>query len=223
MKERPILFSGELVRAILEGRKTVTRRPVKLPAHDVNAINWLPDGDMDDATPGWFAEDVSGSQCEPAEVWSSTRIRCPYGVPGDRLWVRETFSLSARTVYPCPPCWYRADFTDYDDPARGEHVRGCKGNADCFGCEAERSGKFHWKPSIFLPRHLSRITLDVVSVDVQRLQDITEDDAVREGMTGSETQTPREQFAAKWNEIYGAGEWARNPFCWRIEFKRVER
>jgi hypothetical protein len=204
MKERPVLFQGAMVRALLAGTKTQTRRLVK-PQH--------------------------------AAPFVDLQV-CPYGVPGDRLWVRETWSKSALGVYPCPPCWYRADFGTFNDPgnAYDMHDQGCGGNsADCFPCVAQREGKFKWRPSIYMPRQLSRITLEVTEVRVQRLQEISEEDAKAEGVHHSAAATAKQStidthgmtpcraaFAALWEQINGKkAPWSSNPFCWAISFRRT--
>jgi hypothetical protein len=175
MKEHGILFQGPLVRALRAGTKTQTRRLVKLrefQPSDTKGYDWT----WRDRRGLW--QDVATARL--------LEQHCPYGKPGDRLWVRETWSQCARSVYPCPPCWYRADYGKYDDPAleQRDHDLGCTGNqANCFACVAEREGKFVWRPSIFMPRWASRITLEVTEVRVQRLQDISEDDAKAEGVS----------------------------------------
>jgi len=147
VSERPILFSGEMVRAILDGRKTQTRRIVRGHPHTVKPLN----------------------------------IGCPYGVPGDRLWVKETFALSRFDPESHededtkdPSQWdgvvYRAD---------GEH--GSWEHYDGKGGRARISAP--WRPSIYMPRWASRITLEVTSVRAERVQDISEQDAQAEGIS----------------------------------------
>lgn len=161
MKERPILFSGEMVRAVLEGRKTQTRRVVKHP----------PVGYMLDDTP------VFG--------------KCPYGQPGDRLWVKETF---CKKLYGDVVC--RATC---DGIAKDNMIGGC------------------WKPSIFMRREYSRITLGIVGVRVERLQEISLNDAKAEGVETTD------RYADLWVKINGAESWNANPFVWVIEFKDVSK
>lgn len=178
MKERPTLFSGPMVRAILEGRKTQTRRAVK--------FQWCGSGEalMHQAT------------FDPA-------YKCPYGQPGDRLWVRETF----RSKQQCGETidWtYRADC-----PALTEYL-------------------FPWKPSIYMPRRASRITLEIMSVRGERLQDISEEDAKAEGCEWSQWSFPnstrpgKSAYRALWESINGPGSWDQNPWVWVIEFKEVK-
>lgn len=185
MKERPILFSAPMARAILEGRKTQTRRVVKPQKR------WL--------IPG------TGEMCVTKHDMIPT---CPYGVIGDRLWVRETwaeFPSDGDTIY-------RADFDDSVRHTDGTPLRDW----------------LRWRPSIFLPRRASRITLEIVGVRVERIQDTSEEDARAEGMvrevlhaeTG-EHRTARDNFSIIWDSINGAGAWASNPWVWALTFKRV--
>ncbi len=168
MSEKPILFSGEMIRAVLDGRKTQTRRVVKP---------------------------------QPVGLWAAPgKSRCPYGQPGGRLWVRETFypERSHRG-----PVSYRATWPRDDDPPDGG-----------------------WKPSIFMPRWASRITLEIVSVRVEQVQDISEDDARAEGVddgTGQTRPLHPYWFRALWDSInskrgYG---WEKNPWVWVVAFRRV--
>ena len=249
MKEHPILFSSTMVRAIRTGRKTMTRRIVC--------------ASMEDHPEAWSAFTVASTDRKCRNTWSISkpdpkgrtygtppgtsssratelwRGRCKYGEPGDRLWVRETHSKCATSVYPCPATWYRADFCKYDDPALCEHIDGCSGNrADCFACVAEREGKFKWKPAIFMPRRESRITLEITNVRIERLQSISAVDILAEGAVlrahndDNLGKCPISAFdgkcyvdllslwAAGWNSINGKrAPWKSNPWVWVIEFK----
>ena len=243
MRERPILFRGRLVRQILAGRKTQTRRIVKWETADVPQPVALVRVPLQftflylDAQLGLAWIPYSGAGLQP---WPVERIGevCPYGGAGDRLWVKETFSLDALTVYPCPPVWYRADVVSkYDDPAHGEHVSGCKGPkdgrryADCFACALD-GGRFRWRPSIFMPRALSRITLEVTQVRVERLQSITDEDILAEGCTievasevtgvpRSSIPTLRDAWRELWSHVNGPASWDANPWVWAIFFRQV--
>jgi hypothetical protein len=196
MKERPILFRGAMVRAILDGRKTQTRRVMK-PQADCNSTHL---GHV-----GYGPCVVLGMR---AGMFS---IPCPYGQPGDRLWVRETFVWRAGGA----ALLFRADF-DYVEAA---------GIAGMYG---------GWKPSIFMPGWASRITLEIVSVRVERLQEITEEDAKAEGVevkpsagiasivAGGNPTPAQFEYYALWESINAKTHpWASNPWVWVIEFKKV--
>lgn len=200
MKERPILFSAPMVRALLSGTKTQTRRIVKPPRNIVSLYRPFPNE----------PENVHGVDADGLIGWYAVPAACPYGQPGDRLWVRETFCLSESAPYAdgksdAKPL-YRADFKPEDDQP------------------------WYWKPSIFMPRWASRITLEVVSVRVERLQDISEADAVAEGCTDPDKRTiaprtichasARTEYMALWEKINGGGSWAANPWVWVVEFKK---
>ena len=215
MKERPIIFSAPMVRAILEGRKTVTRRVVKpqpSPGHE-----WA----------GWCVSSTTKAD-EGKAVWAvgrspylidAHRVRCPYGQPGDRLWVRETHAIVPRTAYRCSEGVQQV-LRPYD-----------VNDAAIFREGFDRcSGGIRWRPSIHMPRWASRITLEITGVRVERLQDITEDDALAEGVDpANEPSELRWQhyaphavaFRNLWESINGAGSWGDNPFVWVVEFKRV--
>lgn len=239
-KEHGILFSGEMVRAILDGSKTQTRRLV-------------PDQPL----------------CEPERF---IKIGGPQGLvdsckwrKGDRLWVRETFCLESSggtgylpDVLPDRPHLNikREDENGYDDRLI-PHYRATDPEPElCYedetdrpGCKACEEGEphCHWKPSIHMPRWASRLTLEIVSVKVERLNDISIDDAIAEGCEetseacytcgGSGTHpygdccscdggvnftSPKENFAQLWESINGPGSWDSNPFVWAIEFKAVK-
>ncbi len=190
MTERPILFNAPMVRAVLEGRKTQTRRVVKPQPRDAQRIEECAGG-------GWMVD--------------REQINFPYA-PGMRLWVRESFSGPHRvdhlppSLWPVnPPLWYWAD----GNPSSGDWTRP--------------------RPSIHMPRWASRILLEVTAVRVERLQDISEADAMAEGVGWSDYQDqhgermePREAFAALWEQINGPGSWDANPWVWVVEFRRVE-
>ena len=210
MKEKPILFSGPLVRAVLRDvdPKTQTRRLVK-PQADVIVGDIL-------GQPQWYLD------ADPSRV-----IRCPYGATGDRLWVREAHapmcrSRDTRVAYRAdmivqnrmprrpPPGWTTEDLCPWP-------VDNTKGR----GYAVTR-----WTPSIHMPRALSRIDLEVTRVRVQRLQDITEEDARAEGVIPSPTAivggTHRAAFRKLWDAINGErATWDSNPWVWALDFKRV--
>lgn len=197
MKERPILFSGAMVRAILEGNKTQTRRVMNPQPEAENA-----DGDL------CFAD---GLVIHPTNL----AIEWPHGLPGDRLWVKETFQrvhpgvLQSLDPDPDSSLWstcYRAD-------ANGGH-------------ELAMIDVLGWRPSIFCTRKASRITLEIESVRVERLQDISEADALAEGITlRGCTRFEKEcrlEYKSLWESINGPGSWDKNPWVWAITFKVLE-
>lgn len=220
VKERPILFSGPDVRAILEGRKTQTRRIIKADEHGrvikgghfillrEHGLVWTP---------------YSGSGEQPV-TQKLIHDFCPYGKPGERLWVRETWTKASASGMLSRAIHYRADgeLECYHDTAFGE----------CEGCVPR------WRPSIHMPRWASRILLEVTAVRVERLNEIREDDAIAEGVTFDGTYwrgsphrikgTPKslptavQAYRDIWEHINGKGSWDENPFVWCVEFKRVE-
>lgn len=208
MKDLPILFSGGMVRAILADRKVNTRRIVKLPpSYEAGEV-----GHADRCGDGWAL------YCDPGP---SILLRCPYGQPGDRLWVRETWRPDCRGnpgESDVRGIHYRADDTYQSRPR--DLMLTIEGRMDS-----------RWRPSIHMPRWASRLTLEVTSVDVERLQAITEEGAKAEGCGlrpgGQDTNaatTARVRFENLWTEINGKREgadWASNPWVWVIGFKRV--
>lgn len=197
MKERPILFSGPMVRAILEGRKTQTRRIIKpqftqLWGYGVNH--------------GDDRVSCHVNIVEPDGSWKF--VYCPYGQPGDRLWVRETWTRLV-AHHPPPEFVYKADCTDPDgEDARQDYIRA--------------GYPYQWRPSIHMPRKASRLTLEVASVSVERLQDISEDDARAEGCPANWGGTAWSWFVWLWDSINSKrAPWASNPWVWVVTFKRV--
>lgn len=221
MTERPILFSGPMVRAILAGLKTQTRRIVK-----------------DERMPTVFRTG------EPESVPSWYFDQCPHGKPGDRLWVRETWAPSVKA----PKCQiaFQADGRCYgfggdgaggylrifhgwlvDSTTRGDQP------GDTFGRGMYR----RWKPSIHMPRWASRISLEITDVRVERLQEIDEEDAMAEGVQVDDLGdavfedenddlnfgTAKAAFSGLWDSINGKrAPWRSNPWVWVITFRRVE-
>ncbi|PUE09033.1 hypothetical protein B9Z51_08875 [Limnohabitans sp. T6-5] len=225
MKERPILFSGPMVRALLCGTKTETRRVVK-PQPYID-----PHGNF--CWNGWnYGQDFSGPHIQaiasPLPSSRTGRVLCPYGKPGDRLWVRETFADLRGTGIEHRP--------DPSGPLKrfafaADHPPGSNGD------EARKEFGVKWKPSIHMPRAASRITLEITGVRVERLIDISEADAKAEGVTRTpypdhflgpgltpqESHVHRNLFAGLWKSINGADSWAANPWVWVVEFKRLEQ
>lgn len=235
MKERPILFSGPMVRAILEGRKTQTRRVVKCDLYDIERL----------ATPGEWNDGRAHPKMIPYENWGEKRgcglfvsttgtifaMPCPFGKPGDRLWVREAWETCA--IY------------DSYSPSQIDSGAALLWIAD----NSKRiNGPENWgkiRPSIFMPQWASRITLEITGIRVERLQDITEEDAIAEGVGHGfqmnagwpdyqhinksgicelTQDTAWASFSTLWDSIKGKKHpWASNPWVWVINFKDVRR
>lgn len=204
MKERPILFSAPMVRVILEGRKTQTRRVVKQqPVGGTTLVEW-------NTTEKMFVPWNWHTGGYPSGGYRTGKpFACKYGVPGDRLWVRETY----RQFY-TDGAIYLAD--------AGTHRLNASSEA-----EAKRMWP-GWKPSIHMPRKYSRIDLEVTGVRVERLQVISEADAKAEGVIrnewswddGESPTTDRDGFECVWVAINGRDSWDANPWVWVVEFKR---
>lgn len=251
MKERPILFSAPMVRAILAGTKVQTRRVVKpQPIYDGRFAG------------GWKLLGKAGH--EAATCSPLVYEMCPYGHPGDRLWVRETWRHTANSLDEARAI--TEDITsgtavDY----RATYIETCKRELGFSQEDAVIADSFErWRPSIHMPRWASRITLEITGVRVERLQAVSESDAIAEGICPHEHavgpigehiesvrcihceglrrdhvgvamacfggmgttwngNTARGGYAVLWDQINGLGSWASNPWVWVIEFKRVER
>ena len=227
--EKPILFSAPMVRAILAGKKTQTRRlinPQPPPECGIHYMlgdeSWLP---REQRTPlrhtweAWWGERFD--KRPPKALCGSHDVRCPYGAPGDTLWVRETFAGEKNRSLGSGRLFYRAD---------GD----VRGRQETFSY-IEREGR--WRPAIHLPRWGSRLTLRVLSVRVERVQEITHEDAIAEGCAGhnwvasspliagphtDDGELPVEEFERLWDEINGKrAPWDSNPWVWVVEFERV--
>ncbi|WP_313063443.1 morphogenetic protein [Atlantibacter hermannii] len=212
MKERGMIFNGEMVRAILDGRKTQTRRIIS--ERHLNLIDL--GSQIGECYPVECGIDHENSQ-------SYYREHCPFGKPGDRIWVRETYQgplfdyehmeayLEDSSKFEKPDfCVYRADgkpapeFYDADD------------NLHC--C---------WRPSIHMPRWASRILLEITDVRVERLASISQEDAAKEGYPANPEPYGGSMdkwlwFRQLWDSIYPEQSFSHNPWVWVIEFKRVE-
>lgn len=215
MKERGIIFNSEMVRAILDGRKTQTRRIIKTvpTTHDFHGWIMSSTCTKDEGKACWAIGD-SPLLKDPI------RLNCPLGKIGDRLWVRET--------------WRK--FNASDECGCSEYPCGCpKNNAVLYRASGD-SGESKWKPSSQMPHWASRILLEITGVRVERLQDISEEDAVAEGVAPLHggywkhyqpgwTQhqlSARGSFVTLWNSINGVDAWYKNPWVWVIEFKQIQ-
>lgn len=205
VKERPLLFSAPMVRALLKGTKTQTRRRVKLDRWMVTAGMSLVGATRD---PGMG----DGEYLKVPNIADGTRHRlyCPYGVPGERLWVKET-------------C--------FDNDNGGEWIYRADGEFDDQFEMVEGDPK--WTPSIHCPRRASRILLEITEVRVERLRDISGCDCLAEGVEvdtydvvgpgaiAMRTVRALNAYRALWDEINGAGAWAANPWVWVLTIRRV--
>lgn len=215
MKERPILFSAPMVRAILDNRKTMTRRVVNPQPErcehpgETPRLRWCPKCSKYNAQLDcWIPSFVWNANLGPEKTGaSSITDYCPYGKPGDRLWVRETWCCT----------W----------PFDGKHCEDgpCYKATDEGECGAYLTGQ-KWRPSIFMPRNLSRLTIEVTDVRVERLQQITEHDAEHEGVgryNESIAFTCMGAFSDLWDVLNKKRgfSWESNPFVWVVSFKRI--
>lgn len=224
IKEHPILFSTEMVKAILEGRKTVTRRIVDIhPELAKDVTKW----GYSIFTPEGHISARTKQKTDTGHRYGEKFIKLKYGKPGDVLWVRETWApfngdcgIGCEYGCHCPTYIYKADYDDTE---------------------------VIWKPSIHMPRSACRLRLEIVSITVERLQDITEEDAIKEGIepdplgpnsmdggvvypglrfynyadVGYRYVKPLESFQSLWTKINGAESWNANPWVWKISFKRI--
>ncbi len=215
MTERGMIFNAEMVRAILDGRKMQTRRPVKFPVHDKN-----------------LGCELAGNELA-GELSAGNYLNSAFGKPGDRIWVRETFQG--------PLFDYDLMDSYCKDPTPFEKPEFCVYKAD--GVPApefyDADDELHccWRPSIHMPRWACRILLEITNVRVERLNAISEEDARAEGIIdggclncgepepcGCANPEPdaTDAFAYLWQSIYGQESWNSNPWVWVIEFERVE-
>jgi len=215
MKERPILFSAPMVRALLNRSKTQTRRVVKL-----RNGQYLPPSESADR-PGW----------------QQLLHSCPYGIPGDRLWVKETWGMEL--------LW---GTSGEGSISRGYEIRYRAGGECGFTYEGPDSEidpflryydtqKGNWRPSIYMPHWASRILLEIVHIRVERLQNLSETDALAEGVDpelcdharrsceeiGCYGNTAKAAYHGLWDQIHGQDSWATNPWVWVVQFRRIEQ
>lgn len=232
MSERPILFSAPMVRAILADTKTQTRRMLRpqpqghhwelLPGYELKRTGPLAvvgaGGDGHPRMGVRFHHTIPQNSQWDSEPWAI----CPYGQPGDRLWVRESFWGCDMPGFGDQPC------VVYADEWHGKEYRPAEARP--------WARKFGHIPGIHMPRDASRITLEVTGVRVERLQEISEADARAEGARECDPVSGREVLLAGpsqrgsyalhyrdiWEQINGAGSWAANPYVWVVEFRRAQ-
>ena len=247
-KERPILFNGPMVRAILEGRKTVTRRTIKDQPFD---LSWSRHDHRFEYLSGRAGngDEVDGFYAYTTRSGGQWSAKCPFGQPGDRLWVRETWGVISHDFD------QQGNAIDWepDRPAKairemrfgrgyysGHVVYAADGPCEWAGDEdGGGDPRSAWKPSIHMPRAACRILLEITGVRVERLQNISEQQALAEGIRlytdhaecgdwyhvdGIDTYSadPRKSFELLWTGINGADSWSVNPWVWTVEFKRVQ-
>lgn len=221
MIERPILFNAPMVRALRNGCKTQTRRLLKVP-HENPLGKWevLPWGGPN----GGRTRD--GKTLPYQNVIGHTRtgeiIACPYGRPGDLLWVRET--------------WMDLQGTGIEivTGSQERYAYGADTPPGSYGDDQRKCYGLKWRPSIHMPRSVSRISLEITRVHIERLQDISFADAAAEGLHYSSERldrwsadgskwhgTPQQAFRALWEQINGPGSWDANPWVWALSFARL--
>lgn len=211
MAIKPILFNTEMVRAILDGRKTCTRRLVRfLSGENPQWTGYIRDGLM-----------LYNGKNEPCVR------KAPYQ-PGDVLYIRETWTEE------CEKYYYRADYdSDYLDPCEtlsGGYPASCRNHPGCDGCMAT-STRIHWRPSIHMPKEAARIWLKVTDVRVERLQEIPGEDLIKEGIDLFQSNYVRvafDEFTNIWNSTIKKSDlncygWDANPWVWVIEFERCKK
>lgn len=213
-----MIFNGEMVRAILDGRKTQTRRPA-----NPSTANLL---------------DLQGQY--PHKKYN---ISCPFGAVGNRIWVRETWGVVSHEldedgrIQPWSPDRPATDIHEMpfgNGYYSGHAIYAADGDFTWGNDDGYEDGRSCWKPSIHMPRAACRILLEVTGVRVERLNSISQEDAQAEGMeltgwrptysdpdSGGEVWTPYDNFAQLWESIYGEESWKANPWVWVIEFKVV--
>ncbi len=242
---RPILYKGRMVQAILAGTKTLTRRLWKMPP----GMGWYVSGPLKGEETGDICDLNGPGWCTVDEV------RSPYGRPGDQLWVRETFFAWGRWEKRFSEKKGRDEwhFVDMTLECGESYLYAADGVSDTQAFIKRRGDikPMWWKrPAIHMPRSASRITLEVTDVRVDRLQDISESDALAEGISTVRTPgwdavhfpvwyqkfktaiasgdrppvgpLPSQAYAALWEQIHGPGSWDLNPWVWVIEFKAVK-
>ena len=248
MKERGMIFNGEMVRAILDGRKTQTRRPIKWKQTRFTEI-----GEREDGSKWPWSEDAEHA----CDFWHP----CPFGAVGDRIWVRETWGVASHAFsddglmidwVPDRPATAIHEMPFGNGYYSGYAIYAADGDFTWGDDDGYEDGRSCWKPSIHMPRAASRILLEITDVRVERLNAISEEDAIAEGMQGvicpcckgdseystsqydAETlavvdeipcracESNRSKFFTLWDSIYGYGQHCIGEWVWVIEFKRVE-
>lgn len=248
MKERGMIFNGEMVRAILDGRKTQTRRIIKPQ----------PEATLSGSLSGkWLSRPLNGLLLPKIE---DIAIHCPFGAVGDRIWVRETWGVVSHELdedgriqpwTPDRPATVIHEMPFGNGYYSGHAIYAADGDFTWGDDDGYEDGRSCWKPSIHMPRAASRILLEITNVRVELLNSINEHDAIAEGLAeiSKDWRTykygvpdrdgypgtddcgwpwhewecyPISAYSKLWESIYGADSWQANPWVWVIEFKRVE-
>ena len=232
MKDRPVIFNGEMIRAILDGRKTQTRRVInpQPTLSERTGFNWK-----------GYAYGIGSTYRDTVRNFASCFNVCPFGQIGDLLWVRETWQGPLVDEEHFED--YRANADKFQTPAFCEYA--ADGGTRPEFCDLDDNVRQGWRPSIHMPRWASRILLEITAVRVERLNSISEGDAMAEGVRMIENNfgngpaycdyslpnlddaaewynRANDSFKSLWKSIYGAENWSANPWVWVIEFKRVE-
>lgn len=224
MKHIPMLYSTTMVQALIANRKTKTRRTKALEEVNKRANDWVTPLQMPCTSDGKWVFTAEHGEAQ------QLRIKCPYGKVGDVIWVRETFCPTGSDEYlnkeTNKPFFYLADVEQ-------EYLPSVNASMADYG--------WKWKPNLHMPKLACRIFLEIVSVKVERLQDITEEDAIAEGVeqiadygtTGYKLYTQPDaafsdidakwSFESLWQSINGEQSWNDNPWVWVIEFKQIDK
>ncbi|AZI98040.1 hypothetical protein ACLVXF_25800 [Klebsiella pneumoniae] len=200
ISERGMIFNAEMVRALLDGRKTQTRRPIKWKQTRFTEI-----GEREDGSKWPWSEDAEHA----CDFWHP----CPFGAVGDRIWVREAFRVHSRATDVATLVYKASERNSWTEQTRRVPVAVCNKPAT-----PEK-----WTPSLHMPRWASRIMLEITGVRVERLRSMSQDDARAEGVIAA--SGPMEAglaFRELWDSIYGEESWKANPWVWVIKFKRIE-
>ncbi|HIB5447165.1 hypothetical protein [Klebsiella pneumoniae] len=219
ISERGMIFNAEMVRALLDGRKTQTRRPIKWKQTRFTEI-----GEREDGSKWPWSEDAEHA----CDFWHP----CPFGAVGDRIWVRETWGVVSHAFsddglmidwVPDRPATAIHEMPFGNGYYSGYAIYAADGDFTWGDDDGYEDGRSCWKPSIHMPRAASRILLEITNVRVERLRSMSQDDARAEGVIAA--SGPMEAglaFRELWDSIYGEESWKANPWVWVIKFKRIE-
>ncbi len=228
MKERPIIMGADSVMAILGGRKTQTRRVVKpQPIHMPEGAYIDPYNHNYEHFTAWTLDDKMLLNCG-GNIKNTAHWKCPYGVIGDRLWVRESWASLGFHEDNVPIHVLKDNDGIEHDVVYSAECPDFEWLDENGSCEYNKNGTqaSHWKSPMFMPRWASRITLEITAIRVERLQDITEDDAIKEGFHnyGTEVDT-LDAFCEAWQSLNAKRgyPWESNPWVWVVSFKVVQK